>query len=464
MSIAATKNLPPVCKPWLEMESILEGTRAPDRAGLLRILKEAENAKGLPLEGAAALLKVEDPELLELAYNKAKEVKERVFGKRIVLFAPLYLSNHCINHCLYCGFRSENRTLPRRALTEVEIIREASTVEKMGFKRLLLVVGEDPRMGVDYIARAVKAIYKRTGIRIVHVNAPPMDIEEFKRLKDSGVGVYQLFQETYHLPTYERMHPGGPKSDYHRRLTAMDRALGAGFSDVGIGALLGLYDYRFDVLATIAHSKHLYENFGTHAHTISVPRLRPAEGSALNGPPLPVTDEQMRKIVALYRLAVPSAGVVVSTRESSTLRNKLLRAGASQFSAASRTDPGGYSLKARNTPEQFAIDDDRPLEEVMASIVKQGCLPSLCTTCYRVGRVGSNFTETATAGEMHKFCQANALLTLKEYVLDHAQNGYNGLFKEAMERAFEEIKDPAIRKGVIKRLTELEKGKRDLFF
>jgi 2-iminoacetate synthase len=464
MSIAATKNLPPARKLWQEIESILEGRRSPDRAGLLPILKDAEKATGLPLEAAAALLKVEDPELLEVIYKKAKEVKERVFGKRIVLFAPLYLSNHCINHCLYCGFRSENRTLPRKALKETEIVREASTLEKMGFKRLLLVVGEDPRLGVDYIARAAKAVYKRTGIRIIHVNAPPMEIEEFKRLKDCGVGVYQLFQETYHMPTYERMHPGGPKSDYHRRLTVMDRALAAGFSDVGIGALLGLYDYRFDVLATIAHSKHLYENFGTHAHTISIPRLRPAAGSALNGPPFCVTDEQMKKIVAVYRLAVPSAGVVVSTRESSTLRTALLHTGASQVSAASRTDPGGYSLKARNTPEQFTIDDDRPLEEVMASIAKQGCLPSLCTTCYRVGRVGSNFTETAEAGEMHKFCQANALLTLKEYVLDHEKNGYNELFKEAMERAFDEIKDPAIRKGLIKKLKELEKGKRDLFF
>jgi 2-iminoacetate synthase len=461
MRIGATKNL---TVDWLKIESILSMASVPDGTGLLRILKEAEKAKGLPLEGAAALLTIEDPVLLELVYKKAREVKERLFGKRVVLFAPLYLSNHCINGCLYCGFRSENRTLPRKALKEVELVREASTLEKMGFKRLLLVVGEDPRFGVDYILRAVKAIYEKTGIRIVHVNAPPMEIEDLKRLKDCDVGVYQVFQETYHRPTYEKMHPGGPKSDYHRRLEVMDRALTAGFSDVGIGALLGLYDYRFDVLATIAHSKHLCESFGAHAHTISVPRLRPAEGSTLKGSPWPVTDRQMKKIAAVYRLAVPSAGLVVSTRESPVLRTELLHTGASQLSAASRTDPGGYSLENRNTPEQFSTDDTRPLGEVMASIVSEGYLPSLCTTCYRVGRVGMNFTEITTAGEMNKFCQANALITLKEYILDHAKNGYNGLFKRALARAFEEIKDPAISKGLQKRLKELEEGKRDLFF
>ena len=464
MSTLTAKNQPPVDNISSEIESILSGASAPERAGLLRILGEAEKGGGLGLEDAATLLNVEDPDALELVYKKAKEVKQRIFGRRVVLFAPLYLSNHCINACLYCGFRGENRTLPRKALTGAEVVREAKTLEAMGFKRLLLVLGEDPRLGVDYIADCVRAVYKNTGIRIVHLNAPPMETGELKTLKDCGVGVYQVFQETYHRPTYEKMHPGGPKRDYDWRLKAMDRALGAGFSDVGIGSLIGLYDFRYDALATIAHSVHLYETFGTHAHTLSVPRLRPAAGSALREPPLRVSDNDMKKIVAVYRLSVPSAGVVVSTREPSGLRTELLHAGASQLSAASRTGPGGYSLKGTDTLEQFSTNDNRTLEEVMASVVSEGMLPSLCTSCYRVGRVGGKFTETAAAGKMSALCHANALLTLKEYVLDHAESGFSGPLNDALEKALNEVKDPGLRKGLLKKIEELEEGERDLFF
>ncbi|MBI5561129.1 MAG: radical SAM protein, partial [Deltaproteobacteria bacterium] len=261
--------------------ALLKESKEPGEKTLSLILKKAEKGKGLGLDESAILLSIKDPFHLQLLCDKAGEVKQKIFGRRVVLFAPLYLSNFCKNACLYCGFRSANQGLKRKALDEEEVVREAKALEKMGFKRILLVTGEDPQRGVDYIVRSVRAIYENTGIRIIHVNAPPTDVPELKELKKSGVGVYQAFQETYHRLTYESMHPAGPKKDYNYRIAVMDRAFAAGFNDVGIGALLGLYDFRFDCLSTIAHSKHLFENFKTHAHTISVPRLRPAQGSSL---------------------------------------------------------------------------------------------------------------------------------------------------------------------------------------
>src|SRR3989338_1388410 len=263
-----------------KIENILLGIRQPDAYAVDDILVRAFSRSGLSLEDAAALLSVEDPNIIERMLKKAGEVKEKVFGKRIVLFAPLYLSNYCTNNCLYCGFRKDNKDAVRKTLTIDEVVQEARILEANGFKIILLVCGEDPqRSDIDYIINAVEAIYKNTGIRIVHVNAPPMDIFDLKRLKASGVGVYQVFQETYHRPTYEIMHPSGKKRYYDYRLNVMDRAMEAGFEDVGIVSLLGLYDYRFDVLSTIAHARYLFEKFGAYAHTISVPRLRPAEGS-----------------------------------------------------------------------------------------------------------------------------------------------------------------------------------------
>ncbi|MEE9615310.1 MAG: [FeFe] hydrogenase H-cluster radical SAM maturase HydG, partial [Thermodesulfobacteriota bacterium] len=426
-----------------EIESILSGVGGGGGGGgekLSRILERAGECRGLSLEEAAVLLSVEEPETLERIYQKAGEVKLKIFGRRVVLFAPLYLSNHCSNGCLYCGFRSANRELPRKALSEDEVVAEARTLEGLGFKRILMVLGEDAATGLDYILRSVRAVYCETGIRIVHLNAPPMGVDELKELKKAGVGVYQAFQETYHRPTYERMHPTGKKgkkSDYDRRLGVMTRALRAGFEDVGIGPLLGLYDYKYDSLATIAHTRHLYDEFGTHAHTISVPRLRPAEGSALGAPPHPVTDEELKKTVAVFRLAVPTAGVVVSTRESAPLRKNLIHIGASQLSAASRTAPGGYTAAKEETLKQFATEDHASLGEVMASIAAEGFLPSLCTTCYRTGRVGSNFNAIATAGGMKGFCQANAILTLKEYLLDTASNGRGEALEKALDLAMD---------------------------
>jgi len=441
--------------------ALLSKASEPGEAHLASILEEASRCKGLGLEDAASLLAISSPGKLAAVLKRAGEVKERVFGKRIVLFAPLYLSNFCANGCEYCGFRAQNKAVERRALTVDEAVAEAKALEEMGFKRVLLVTGEDPRWGLDYIVECVRAIYERTGVRIVHVNAPPMDTASLRALKAAGAGVYQAFQETYHRPTYALMHPSGKKKDFDYRLSVMDRAMEAGFDDVGIGALLGLYDYRFDALASIAHSIHLFDSFGSHAHTISIPRLRPAE-AGLKEVPWRLTDTDLMKVVAVFRLAVPSAGIVASTREAASFRSELIRIGATQLSAASKTNPGGY--KGEKTLEQFSTNDHRSLEEVMRSVVDEGLLPSLCTTCYRVGRTGADFTGKATSGEMEKFCQANAVLTLKEYLLDYCVNGSKEAVKRAIEKGLEEVKDEGIRKALEEKLKEIEEGKRDLYF
>ena len=456
-----------------KIEYILANAVQPAASAVDSILAMAEGLKGLSLEDAAVLLSVGDHATLERIFRTAGKVKEKVFGRRVVLFAPLYLSNYCTNDCLYCGFRKGNKDAVRKTLTMEEIIREAMALESMGFKRLLLVCGEDPkRSGIEYIVGAVNAIYENTGIRIVHVNAPPMEVSDLKRLKETGVGVYQVFQETYYRPVYEVMHPSGRKKDYDYRLNVMDRAMEAGFEDVGIGALLGLYDYKYDVLAAIAHSQHMYKKFGSHAHTISVPRLRPAYGSPLKEAPHTVSDMEFKKIVAIYRLSVPCAGVVVSTREGAGLRDEVVHIGASQISAGSKTEPGGYADEVRSQKsevrsrvvEQFSTNDHRSMEEMIASILRRGLLPSLCTTCYRIGRTGADFTKRTLSGDMEKFCQANAILTLQEYLLDYAQNGAREMGRAAIEKGLEEIKEPGLKAEVLKKLDEIQQGKRDVYF
>jgi len=458
----------------LDFEKInyLSAGRATGKDDFRRILKsidEMDPAKGLALEDAALLLKTEDKGLLSDLYKKANEVKERIFGKRVVMFAPLYLSNYCVNGCLYCGFRNSGKKTPRKALTPAEVVKEARALTAMGFKRVLLVTGEDPRWGIDYIISCVRAVYEETEMRIVHLNAPPVDVDSLRVLKEAGVGVFQVFQETYHRETYKVMHPFGAKSDFDFRLGVMDRAVEAGFDDLGIGPLLGLYDYRFDCLATIAHSQYLYAKYGAHAHTLSIPRLKPAEGSAMPDLPHEVSDDELKKIVAVFRLAVPTAGVVVSTRETAELRKELLHIGASQVSAASRTEPGGYTggkdeaAAEATAAGQFSLSDHRGISEVMSSILAEGYVPSLCTTCYRVGRTGAKFSAVTGAGEMGKNCSANAALTLQEFISDNRANGMKAPMKEAIKKCLVDIKDDALREKIIKKLGEIEKGKRDIF-
>lgn len=446
-----------------DVEAALAGAAAPDADALYAILARAARLEGLELPDAAALLKLDAPDAVALVLKAAGEVKERVFGPRVVLFAPLYLSNYCANDCLYCGFRRSSKEAARRALSVDEAVEQAGQLSARGFKRILLVAGEHPGYSsVDYLVDVARAVYASTGIRILHVNCAPLKAEEFRRLKAAGYGVYQCFQETYHRQTYAKMHPSGKKMRYGYRLDAMDRALEAGFGDVGIGALLGLYDYRYDALATIAHSRHLEQRFGAAAHTISVPRLRHAAGAALSEPPYPVTDDEFRKIVAVYRLSVPYAGVVVSTREPAELREEALDCGASQISAGSSTEPGGYGAHEKSAA-QFDVTDLRGLSEMMEVIAKKGLLPSLCTSCYRSGRQGEEFHELASDGAIREFCTPNAILSLKEFAAGNADPRLCGILDEVVERFTSEVEEP-LRRDLMDKLARTEKGEKDLHY
>jgi len=446
-----------------QVEAVLLGASSPDDAALDDILKKAVSQEGITLDEAATLLMVESPEHLDMLCNAAGRVKEAVFGPRVVLFAPLYLSNFCSNDCSYCGFRISNKAAGRKALTPDEAVEQARILSSRGFKRLLLVAGEhEGRSGVGYLTEVAGAIYKKTDIRILHVNCAPLSVEGFRALKSAGYGVYQCFQETYHPGAYEAAHPSGRKRDYHYRLSAMDRALEAGFGDVGIGALLGLYDYHYDALATIAHSMHLEAVFGAAAHTISVPRLRHAEGSALDSPPFPVDDTAFKKILAVYRLSVPYAGVVVSTREPAALREEALTIGASQVSAGSSTEPGGYD-DATHSASQFEVSDIRSLSEMVEVVARRGLLPSFCTSCYRSGRQGEEFRELAGSGAIKDFCTPNALLSLKEYIIDNAEGDTKRLCEETLAR-FVEMVDGPLKRDLLSKLARVEKGERDIHY
>ncbi len=453
---------------WLErfnVDGILERVRRGTPKGAsLYLLEKARTLSGLTLEEAAVLLLFPDPEPL---FEVAREVKERVYGKRLVLFAPLYLSNHCANDCLYCGFRRDNSDLPRKTLTLDEVARETEALIKQGHKRLLLVAGEGQGGGLDHLERAIRMVYEtkqdRGEIRRVNVNVAPLTRGGYQRLKASKIGTYQLFQETYHRPTYDRMHPSGPKKDYDWRISGMDRALEAGIEDVGIGALFGLYDYRFEVLSLLAHAKHLEEAFGAGPHTISVPRFKPAHGACFSEAPYPVKDDDLMRIVTVLRLAVPYTGIILSTREPAPLREKLFELGVSQISAGSRTDVGGYVIEKKGEG-QFEIDDRRSLDRVICDLCEKDGLPSFCTACYRRGRTGERFMDLAKPGEIGDLCLPNAILTFEEYLLDYASEGTKGKGEQVISRYLREIGSPVLLEETRTRLARLTAGERDLYF
>jgi len=449
-----------------EIELLLHAAAPLRRREGLLLLRSLSPRRRLRLHEAARLLKTPDPVLWETAAAAARAVREEVFGRRVVLFAPLYLSNDCRNNCLYCGFRRDNREAVRITLSPEEAAAEARFLERKGYTRLLLVAGEDPRRtSAEYLARVLDSIYRTTGIRILHLNAAPMPVEDLRALKEAGAGVYQVFQETYHPPTYARLHPSGPKADYAWRLTCMDRAAQAGFEDVGIGALLGLYDWRFEVLSVVRHAEHHFERFGAWPHTISVPRFRRAHGALLKEAPAPVPDEAFARIVVLYRLAVPAAGIVISTREPAALRERVLALGASQISAGSKTDPGGYAAGVRRREsEQFTVDDTRPLEEMVRVILARGFVPSLCTSCYRRGRTGAVFAGLATDGHMKEFCLPNALLTLAEYALEASDASLRELCLAAVRQQEREMAGSPLAAEFRRKLARILAGERDLFF
>ena len=410
-----------------EIESILAPGLRPEPERVRELLAKAREMHGLSMEEVACLSFVESPQLLDEIFSTAKQIKEVIYCTRLVLFAPLYISNRCSNECTYCAFRATNTSLVRRALTQEEIAEETRILIRQGHKRILMVSGEAlPQQGFQYILDSIATIYDtHVGpgeIRRVNVNLAPQSVERFRQLKASGIGTFQLFQETYHRPTYAEVHLKGPKRDYDWRTTAFDRAMEAGIDDVGIGVLFGLYDWRFEILAMMQHIRHLEQKFGVGPHTISFPRMEPAAGSDIaSRPPHAVSDGDFLKMVAIMRLAVPYTGMIMSTRETAEVRRATLELGISQISAGSRTDPGGYAEgEAGRSGGQFQLGDHRSVEEVVTDVVSLGFLPSFCTACYRTGRTGHDFMDLAKPGEIKYHCHPNALSTFQEYLCDYA--------------------------------------------
>ncbi|HKL32474.1 MAG TPA: [FeFe] hydrogenase H-cluster radical SAM maturase HydG [Tangfeifania sp.] len=407
---------------------VLEAHKTADNAKVREVLAKAAEMKGLDLDDVAVLTGISDPELLGELFQTANEVKETIYGKRLVLFAPLYISNLCANECLYCAFRATNKDIVRSALTQKQIAKEVEVLINHGHKRILMVAGESyPNQGFQYVLDSIKTIYdvksEHGEIRRVNVNIAPLSSDEFVQLKKANIGTYQIFQETYHRETYKKVHLGGKKRDYNWRAWSLHRAMEAGIDDLGIGVLFGLFDYRFEILAMMQHIRELEKQFGVGPHTISVPRLEPATGSDLAAhPPFPVSDIDFRKIVAILRLAVPYTGIIMSTRETAKMRRETFALGVSQISAGSRTNPGGYEHEEdEDDPSgQFSLGDHRPLDEVIRDVAKMGYIPSFCTACYRLGRTGQDFMDLAKPGDIKLHCAPNGLSSFKEYLQNYA--------------------------------------------
>jgi 2-iminoacetate synthase len=460
---------------FIQEEDIAQHLSAGSRASrddVLAVVAKARQAQGLTMQEVAILLQVEDEDLLQMMFAAAKEVKLKIYGRRLVVFAPLYVSDYCVNSCTYCGYKASN-PFKRRKLSMAELAEEVKVLENLGHKRLALEAGEHPtECPIDYILESIRTIYgikfKNGRIRRINVNVAATTVEEYARLKAADIGTYILFQETYHRRTYETVHTKGPKSDYDWHTTAHDRAMGAGIDDVGFGVLFGLYDYRYEVLAMLQHANHLEERFGVGPHTISVPRLRPAVGMELEEFPHLVSDDEFARLIAIIRLAVPYTGLILSTRERPQLRDKLLDYGISQFSAGSCTGVGGYKREDAKLDEeaaapQFAVDDHRSPDEVLQSVCESGYLPSYCTACYRQGRTGDRFMALAKNGQIQNVCQPNALLTFKEYLLDYASPRTREVGEETIRCHLGEIKNDKVRQVTIERLQRIEAGERDLY-
>lgn len=431
------------------------------------ILEKALKLKGLSLQDSAALLNVKDEKTLDKIFKAAKKLKETIYGKRIVMFAPLYVTNYCINNCLYCGFRVTNTKMNRVKLSPDEVVEEAKTIMEMGHKRLLLVAGEDvTRCNLDYVQEIIDKIYEKKvmngEIRRLNINIAPLEVEEFKRLAGMGIGTFQSFQETYHPDVYKEMHVSGPKSNYQWRLETMNRAIEGGIDDFGIGALFGLTDYRFEVLATLMHADYLDKTYGVGPHTISIPRIEYAEGSDVSkNPPHAINDEQFKKIIAILRLSVPYTGIILTTRERAEFRRECLELGVSQVSAGSKTNPGGYTCKT--STEQFSMGDHRTLDEIVKELSENDFMPSFCTSCYRKGRVGKDFMDLAKPGLIKRFCNSNAILTFKEYLDDYASAETKEAGMLSIKKSLSEIEDEKIRQDVEAKLKLIENGERDIY-
>ena len=463
----ASMEIVPINEP--EIDAVLSLTPARDAARVGEVLAKAKELKGLDMHEMAVLMAISDPELLGGLFAAARYVKEAIYGKRLVLFAPLYISNLCANECLYCAFRARNKAVKRRALKQEEIAREVTALVEQGHKRILLVAGESyPTEGFPYVLRSIETIYSihsgRGEIRRVNANVAPLTLDEFRQLKAAKIGTYQLFQETYHRETYALVHVSGKKMDYKWRVTAMNRAMQAGIDDVGIGVLFGLFDWRFELMAMMQHIAHLEKCFGVGPHTISVPRLEPATGSSIaSQPPHPVSDLDFRKIVAILRLTVPYTGIIMSTRETPNLRRETFALGVSQISGGSRTNPGGYVEGEDDaTGGQFFKGDHRPLDEVIRDVALLGYIPSFCTACYRLGRTGQDFMDMAKPGEIKNHCDPNALSTFLEYLIDYASPETREAGEKLISDTLERMDDLQRRRseGMLRQVRE---GERDVY-
>ena len=453
------------------LETLEDASRkSKDRAEVLRILEKAALLKGLTHREAAILMDCDDPELEEQTYALAARIKERFYGNRIVLFAPLYLSNYCINGCVYCPYHAKNRTIPRKKLTQEEIAEEVRALIRTGHKRLAIEAGEDPKRNpLEYIIESIKTIYsvKEGGnsIRRVNVNIAATDVESYRKLKAAGIGTYILFQETYNKEQYQKLHPTGPKSNYDWHTEAMDRAQEGGCDDVGIGVLFGLSGYRYELTGLLMHAEHLEARFGVGPHTISVPRICPADDIRTEDFPDALPDHIFRKLVAVLRVSVPYTGMIISTRESAKMREQLLECGISQISGGSRTSVGGYTSEERhNETAQFDVSDTRPLDDVVRWLLEKDHIPSFCTACYREGRTGDRFMSLCKSGKISYCCTPNALMTLKEYLMDYASPATKAVGEDLIARSLTDIPEGRVRDITIQRLKLIEEGQRDFRF
>lgn len=459
---------------WLnasEVDAVLQSA-VPDEGKIREVLHKARELKGLSMDDVAALCHIVTPSLTEELFDTARRVKEDIYGHRMVLFAPLYISNVCGNECTYCAFRSSNKALKRTALDMDGIKRDTSELIRQGHKRLLMVAGEGyaaSRGGFQYILDAIAAVYDVTeangNIRRININLAPLDVEKFRLLKAADIGTYQLFQETYHRDTYAAVHLSGKKRDFDWRVSALDRAMEAGIDDVGMGVLFGLHDWRFEILSLMQHIKHLEDNFGVGCHTLSVPRIEPADHSEMSeAPPAMVCDSDFKKIIAILRLAVPYTGLILSTRESAAIRRECYALGVSQISAGSRTNPGGYSDGQPDEEQaggQFQLGDHRSLNEVVQELASMGFIPSFCTACYRLGRTGADFMDLAKPGLIKLKCDPNAVTTFQEYLLDYASEAARCAGEQAIECELNKMGDKA-RKTSERMLSNIRSGKRDV--
>lgn len=453
-----------------KLEELILNTKE-DKIKTRDILAKSLSKAPLSAEECAGLLASNDEDLVEAIKETARKLKREVYGNRIVIFAPLYIGNFCINDCEYCAFRRSLRTTVRKTLTTDELVEEVKALENVGHKRLILVFGEHPDYSPEFIANTVRKVYSiKTGhgeIRRVNINAAPMSIEGFKTVKDSGIGTYQIFQETYHHDTYRKMHPKATcKGDYLYRLDGLSRAFEAGCDDMGVGALFGLYDWRFEALSIVNHSLYLQERYGVGPHTISFPRIRPAHGVNLDSRYF-VNDKDFIKLIAILRLSVPYTGLILTARESAKIRNEALGFGVSQIDAGSCIELGGYAKgkdEKEGNKEQFSLSDSRPMDQIINELIRDGYLPSFCTSCYRLGRTGKIFMEYAIPGFIEQFCTPNALLTLKEYLLDYASEETKKDGLALIDRELHKITDSSKRKVVSDKLHLIEDDKRDQLF